>query len=239
MRLINNKMPALAAVLAVCGVLSAGLSEQAMAAPAESVVTRFEGPWVASAVNQFLKTSEGKALPLLPAAKKVYEQNQAQLQQGKNSIDPLARCLPAGIPRLYGQSGPFRMAIGDRFAGMFFETQHLFRVITMYKGHFEAIAPGYLGQAVGKWDGNALVVDTDQFNDATLLDDAGLPHSDELHLVERISVPADGKLHIAMTITDPKTFSKSFKTEFVFDKQADRQFKEDYCLQRQGLISKN
>lgn len=239
MHTINNKTLVFTRVLAVCGLLSVCTLGQAMATPSNAVLASFEGPWVLSTSSATLKTSDGKDLPLLSAAKKIYQQNQAEKKQGKNSFDPLARCLPAGITRLYNQGAPFRMAIGDRFAGMFFESQHLFRVITMYKGHFEAIAPGYLGQAVGKWDGNILVVDTDQFNDATLLDDAGLPHSDELHVVERIAVPTDGKLHIAMTITDPKTFSKPFKTEFVFDKQADRQFKEDYCLQRQGLIAKN
>ncbi|MFT3905639.1 MAG: hypothetical protein QM718_04975 [Steroidobacteraceae bacterium] len=210
-----------------------------MAAPADSVVVAFEGPWSLSGAAQSLKTVEGQEPPLRPAARKIYAKNQAERKQGRNSFDPVARCLPAGIPRLYTQPGAFRMAIGDRFAGMFFETQHNFRMITMYKGHFEAIAPGYLGQAVGHWEGSTLVVDTDQFNDITLLDDAGLPHSDELHLVERMTVPADGKLHIAVTVTDPKTFTKPFTSEFVFEKQPGKLLKEDYCLERQGLIAKN
>ena len=234
-----NKTPVLLKALAACSVLSMCWVSQSMATPSDAVLISFEGPWALSTPSETLKTIDGKPLPLLPDAKKIYEQNQALKKQGKDSFDPLSKCLPAGMTRLYNEGAPFRMAIGDRFAGMFFQTQHLFRIITMYKGHFEAIAPAYMGQAVGTWDGNTLVVDTDNFNDMTLLDDAGLPHSDELHMVERISVPADGKLHIEMTLTDPKTFSKPVKTEFVFDKKPGQQFTEDYCLQRKGLRTSN
>jgi len=236
MSLFNNKTPNFVQTLALCGMLSASWANQAMAIPSDDVLVSFEGPWMITATSETLKTLDGKPLPLLPEAKKVYEQNQALKKKGENSYDPLARCLPAGVTRLYNQGTPFRMAIGDRFAGMFFESQHLFRVITMYQGHYEAIAPAYQGQAVGEWDGNTLVVDTDQFNDITLLDAAGLPHSDELHTVERISVRPDGKLHIEMTLTDPQTFSEPVKTEFVFDKKPGLQFEVDYCLQREGLI---
>jgi hypothetical protein len=210
----------------------------AVAAPTEAVALSFEGPWSLSGAAKPLLTSDGKPAPLRPAAQRIYAHNMAEKKLGRNSYDPLSRCLPAGIPRLYSQPGLFRMVIGNRYTGMLFETQHVFRIITMYRSHFEAIAPGYQGQAVGRWEGNTLVVDSNQFNDVTLLDDAGMPHSEDLHLVERLTVPADGKLHIAMTITDPKTFTKSFTTQYVFDKHAGELLKEDYCLQRQGMKTK-
>ena len=208
------------------------------AAPSEAVALSFEGPWSLSGPAQPLMTSDGKPAPLRPAAQKVYASNMAEKKAGKNAFDPLSRCLPAGIPRLYDQPGLIRLVVGSRYVGMLFETQHVFRIITMYRGHFEAIAPGYQGQAIGHWEGNTLVVDSNQFNDVTLLDDAGMPHSEDLHLVERITVPADGKLHIAMTITDAKTFTKPFTTQFVFERHAGALLKEDYCLQRQGLKTK-
>lgn len=227
-----------AGLVAAMGVMLM-LSGAALAAPSTAVLERFEGPWALSGPPKPLMTTAGKEPPLRSGAKSTYLHNQALRKHGDTRFDPITRCLPAGIPRLYSQPGAFRLAIGNRLAGMYFENHHLFRVITMYKGHFEAIGPGYEGQAVGHWDGNTLVLDTNQFNDVTLLDDAGMPHSEDLHIVERLTVPADGKLHIAMTISDPKTFTRPFDSELVFDKQPGKLLSEDYCLQRVGLIGKN
>lgn len=228
---------ALICLASVAVVATTAMAKEAgTVAPAESVITSFEGPWALPEAGKPLRTSDGKAPPLRPAAQKIYAEHMAERSKGNNGYDPLARCLPPGIPRLYTQPGIFRIAIGSRFAGMYFEAQHLFRVITLYRGHFEAIAPGYQGQAIAHWEGSTLVIDSDQFNDVTLLDDAGMPHSDELHVVERLTVPADGKLHLVMTITDPKTFTKPFTAQFVFDKHAGELLKEDYCLRRSGLL---
>ncbi|HTP39400.1 MAG TPA: hypothetical protein VMI92_07465 [Steroidobacteraceae bacterium] len=205
----------------------------------DAVRLALEGPWGSATNGLAIKPADGKPLPLRAEARRQYAANQAAKARGENSFDDTARCLPPGIPRLYTEDGVFRIAIGERLAGMYFDTNHLFRLITMNKPHFEAIAPGYQGQAVGHWEGNTLVLDSNQFNDATLLDDTGLPHSDQLQLRERLSVGADGKLHIAMTITDPKTFTRPFVTNFVFEKHIGALPTEDYCLQRRGLLPKS
>jgi hypothetical protein len=51
-------------------------------------------------------------------------------------------------------------------------------------------------------------VDTVGFNDKTWLNGQGLPHSDELHVVERFSRPDLGHLNIDITLEDPKAFTK-------------------------------
>jgi hypothetical protein len=237
MRTTISRRGATGAALIV-GLLSIAAAASA-ATPSAAVLVPFEGPWVLEGAPKPLRTVDSKEPPLRAAAKKTYLKNQALRQQGDTGFDPITKCLPAGIPRLYTQPGTFRLAIGDRFAGMFFENHHLFRVITMYRGHFEAIGPGYEGQAAGHWEGNTLVLDTNQFNDVTLLDDAGMPHSEDLHVVERLSVAADGKLHIALSIRDPKTFTQPFRSELVFDPQPGKLPSEDYCLQRTGLIDQN
>lgn len=204
--------------------------------PSDAVRLSFEGPWAMASKGQSLMSADGKPLPLRPSARKLFAANQAAKARGENSFDDTARCLPPGIPRLYTQDGVFRIIIGERLGGMYFDTNHLFRLITMNKPHFEAIAPGYQGQAVGHWEGSTLVLDSTMFNDSTLLDDSGLPHSDELHLLERLTVSTDGKLHIAMTLTDPKSFTRPFVSNFVFDKHAGELPTEDYCLKRRGLL---
>ena len=81
--------------------------------------------------------------------------------------------------------------------------------IYMNVPHSEHVSPSYFGESVGHYDGDELVVDTVGFNDKTLLDDRyNLPHSTELHVVERFRLINDGKgLEVNFTVDDPGAFN--------------------------------
>ncbi|PYS56033.1 MAG: hypothetical protein DMG13_01445 [Acidobacteria bacterium] len=49
--------------------------------------------------------------------------------------------------------------------------------------------PVYYGRSLGRWEGNTLIVDTKNFNERFWFTNGGLPHSDQLHLIERLSRP--------------------------------------------------
>ena len=66
------------------------------------------------------------------------------------------------------------------------EAGNQLRQIHMNRGHKQDLDPTYNGDSVGKWDGETLVIDTIGFNDVTWLDHVGLPHTEALHVVERI-----------------------------------------------------
>jgi hypothetical protein len=67
----------------------------------------------------------------------------------------------------------------------------------------------WMGDSVGRWEGDTLVVDTTGFNDRTWLNDAGAQHSDALHLVERFRPVLNGKyLEYKMTAEDPKVLAR-------------------------------
>ena len=61
-----------------------------------------------------------------------------------------------------------------------------------------------MGYSVGKWDGDALVVETSGFNGKTWLDQAGHPATEALHVTERFRRPDFGHLKIEVTINDPE-----------------------------------
>ncbi len=70
---------------------------------------------------------------------------------------------------------------------MLFEYDHFVRnIFTDGRQHPSDLSPSWMGDAIGKWEGDTLVVDTVGFNDKTWLDNDGLPHSEDLHVVERI-----------------------------------------------------
>jgi len=68
--------------------------------------------------------------------------------------------------------------------------------------------PTWMGYSIGRWDGDALVVETSGFNDRTWLDFAGHPHSEMLRMTERIRRPAFGKMELQVTLEDPAVYSK-------------------------------
>lgn len=195
------------------------------------------GPWQITQPVTALTTSDGKAPPLTAAAKQRYEANVAAAKQGDKTYDSINRCVPPGIPRLALQPFPFDIVQGKRQVSFLHEWNHLPRIVYMAEGHFEGIGPTYLGQSVGRYEGDTLVVDTNAFNDQTLLDDSGLPHSDELTTIERYRLRDDGKrLELRVTFTDPQTFTQTWETTLNFDKHPNVLVKEDYCFRRTGIV---
>jgi len=88
------------------------------------------------------------------------------------------------------------------------------------------------GFSQGRWEGNVLVVTTDHLVDRTLLDSAGMPHSGNLKLTERIRLIAPDRLENRIRIEDPATFSKPWETVLTYKRQASMPRDEDVCLDR-------
>src|SRR4030095_3512623 len=70
--------------------------------------------------------------------------------------------------------------------------------------------PLYYGRAVGKWDGDALVVDTKGFNEKFWFSNGGLPHTDKLHLVEKFTRTDANTLKYEVTIDDPGAYTRTW-----------------------------
>jgi hypothetical protein len=68
-----------------------------------------------------------------------------------------------------------------------------------------------MGHAVGRWEGDTLVVDVNSFNGKNWFDRAGNFHSDALRLVERYTLMTPDAIRYEVTIEDPKTFTRPWK----------------------------
>jgi hypothetical protein len=135
------------------------------------------------------------------------------------SNDPVINCFPPGVPRIYLQrGGPFEIIQIPGRVLMVFEYDHFIRQIyTDGRAHPKDEIPTWMGDSVGKWEGDTLVVDTVGFNDNTWLDNVGHPHSDQLHLIERIRRVDHNTLTIDLTIDDPKAYTKPWSARQVFE----------------------
>ena len=153
-------------------------------------------------------------LPLQPWAQEKYEYNRSPegglFGQGRNELKPyIANCSPQG-PTVDWQFGgfPFEIIQSPKRVLIMFERDHEIRQIwTDGRGHPKDFGHNWMGHSIGHWEGDSLVADTIGLNDLTWLDKAGHVHSDQLHLIERLTRVAPDKLRLDITFDDPKTFT--------------------------------
>ena len=123
--------------------------------------------------------------------------------------DPNLACLPEGVPRVMFIPLPMEIFQVPGKVLMYQEAGNQLRQIHLDRQHpreFNTLT--YNGDSIGKWEGDTLVVDTTGMNDITWVDHVGLPHSEELHVVEHIRRVDHDTLQDDFTIEDPKTFTK-------------------------------
>jgi hypothetical protein len=89
------------------------------------------------------------------------------------------------------------------------------RVYVDGRGHPSSVKPTWMGHSIGKYEGGALIVDTIGFKGDRWLDPQGHPHSDALHLTERIRRMDQNSLEYEVTITDPTAYRNSWRKKGV------------------------
>ena len=98
-----------------------------------------------------------------------------------------------------------------KFVVMLTETYNSFQIIpTDGRPHRDAVPPSNRGDAVGRWEGDTLVVDKNNFTDTSWISAEGRVsfHSDALHIVERYRRVDANSLEIEATLDDPKVLTK-------------------------------
>jgi hypothetical protein len=123
--------------------------------------------------------------------------------------DPTALCLPAGLPRTV-MLGLFPQQIiqTPKQIVILYEYMNVFRVIPLNAKHSEDLIPSYMGDSVGRWEGNTLVVDVTGFNDKTWLAGTGTFHSDALHITERYTRIDKDRINYDVIMEDPNVLTK-------------------------------
>jgi hypothetical protein len=131
--------------------------------------------------------------------------------------DPVQRyCDPAGITRLYQYPYEFMFLQTPDAVYVLYEFSRVWRLIPLNQPHSKDPDPTWMGESVGKYEADSLVVDTIGFNDKTWIDQLGHPHSDALHLVERFRRLDNDTLELDVTFDDPKAYTKPFTVKRTF-----------------------
>lgn len=146
--------------------------------------------------------------------------------------DPTALCLPDGMPREALSPYPTQILQPPGYVVIIYEYEHFVRVIpTDGRSHDKDLDLTWMGDSVGRWDGDTLVVDTTGLKEWAL-DAAHKPqhwHSDALHLIERFRRTDAKTIDYELTIDDPKIFTKPWTMKWNMTLHPDWKIFEQVC----------
>ncbi len=149
--------------------------------------------------------------------------------------EPHTRCKPSAGPRQFvtpygiefldvpNQKVIYIMDVGG---------PHTFRTIYMDgRAHptGNALVPSFYGHSIGHWEGEVLVIDTVGINERAWMNRDGIPHTDRLHLIERVSRPDFNTLKYEVTIDDPGAFTRPWNSGFNLNWSAGTEMFEYIC----------
>jgi hypothetical protein len=147
-----------------------------------------------------------------------------------DSEDPILNCYPPGVPRIMLIPFPIQIVQLPAQVLMIFEYDHFVRQIDMTRqSHPKDLDPTWMGDSIGKWDGDTLVIDTVGLNDKTWLDQVGHPHSSGLHVIERLRRLNHDTLQDTLTVDDPSTYTKPWTGRLTFTLRPGWKIKEYIC----------
>jgi len=209
-----------------------------IASAADDARESLNGVWLIAQDTPALLTVNGELPPLLPEARAVYEQHQRSRASGDTYFDRATWCAAVGVPRLLVANHPFEIMVDKRQVGFFFEWNRWVRLVDMSGSELEPYYPLSLGTANGTWqEDGSLVIHSTGLMRETIMDHAGLPHSDDLVMTETLRLLDANTLENYIRFEDPFTFSAPWETRIMYRRQVGARLKEDVCLDRikQGL----
>jgi hypothetical protein len=135
-------------------------------------------------------------------------------------------CKPAGGPRQYEQGTGFQFVENPDFNRILvlMGTGNRNRRVIWTDGREQvgqidgdADDPLFYGRAVGRWEGDTLVVDLKGFNEKFWMDNGGLPHTEQLHLIEKFTRTDMKTLKYEVTVDDPSTYTRQWTASWTFE----------------------
>ena len=221
-------LPGLLICIAGMAACISGATVGAAAAGPDSL----NGIWVPNAAPQQLVTVDGSLPPLNEAAAKVYAERRRLRENGDTSFDQTTWCAGPGMPRILTMPYPFEIRRDGDFLAFIHGWYRWHRVVDLAGGAVDPPLPLTMGFPVGHWEGDTLVIRTVGLIDVTVLDAAGMPHSEQMTLTERLRVLDDGRLEDRLRVEDPDTFTKPWESLLYFHRDAAARVTDDVCPDR-------
>jgi len=170
----------------------------------------------------------GGSLPYKPEVAKLVAARHAD----DSRDDPHVRCLPDNPPRAWTLPHLTKALHSPKLLALLYEVNAMYRQVFIDGRPFPAdMNPTWNGYSVGHWEGDTLVVETRGFRDDLWIDTWGSPMSDVAKMTERIRRPNFGTLEIALTVDDPKNYTRPFTVMLAQDFEPDTDLVDEFCLE--------
>ena len=156
--------------------------------------------------------------------------------------NPDANCMPMGITQFHMQPQPRKIVQTPGLIIILYEANYGVRYIYTDGRSLPPQGeptPWWYGYSVGRWEGDTLVVETNNLRGAESgpydgwLDVRGSPYSEQARFTERFRRPIFGKLEIDVTVDDPKAYTKPFTVRINQRFSADEEPIEFVCNENQ------
>jgi hypothetical protein len=149
---------------------------------------------------------EGDEIPYRPEALAKKKENEANWLQR----DPEIKCYLPGVPRATYMPFPFQIFQSDKAFFIAYEYAGAVRNVYL-KDPGPPQVDAWMGQSVGRWEGDTFVVDVSGLNDLSWFDRAGNHHSEFMKVTERYTMTSPDHIQYEATIDDPRTFTRPWK----------------------------
>ncbi len=191
-------------------------------------IRRYEHAWENYAFTEALPPMTPWALARFQESRPVFGPDAVAVVE---TNDPTYQCLPPGLPRIYAHPAAFEVfQFADRVMIVYEFHQRFRHIYTDGRAHRTGRPATWMGESVGHWEGDTLVVESVNFNDRTWIDRRGVPHSDQLHVTERFRRDGDGQLIVEITVVDPVAFTEPWSARRVFD-SVNWRLEENVCME--------
>lgn len=152
------------------------------------------------------------AVPFQPWARALYDARQV------HELEPHARCKASGVSRQFlTPYGVEFVEVPELQQLYIFDIggPHTFRTVYMDgRSHPQDFEPTNYGHSIGWWDGDTLVVDTIGFNEDFWFERRGLPHTEQMHTIERIKRVNSAIIEYEITVEDPGAYEGPWTGHF-------------------------
>jgi len=152
---------------------------------------------------------QGNDIPYLPAAATKKQENYLN----RLTLDPEINCYMPGIPRAMYMPHPFQIVQSDQYILMAYSFASSNRIVHMNSTE-EPPVDSWMGWSNGRWDGDALVIDVTGLNGQAWFDRAGNFGTENLHIVERLTMAGANHIDYQATIEDPTVYSRPWTIRF-------------------------
>ncbi|HTI65993.1 MAG TPA: hypothetical protein VL460_00450 [Caulobacteraceae bacterium] len=191
------------------------------------------GVWWSKQKVTAVRPVGGGAIPFTAAGAAQYAKNKPEARAMNSKLPGLGnmkRCIPPPPPNIWGTGFPFQILQEPNVVSIAYEFDHMRRFVYMNERVNEETAdPGYVGNSVGRWEGDTLVVESSLFKPGTYLDGTGLPHGEKLRLTERLHKLDAKTLEVLATVDDPEMYSKPWTVRFTFTLYPNERIEQYMC----------